>query len=130
MLYDNAQLLSLYSEAYAITKDDSFKDVVYQTFQWLEREMAHPNGGFYSALDADSEGVEGKFYTWGKTELQEKLGDDAPLVSAYYGIKDQGNWEHNSNILMRTKVDQEFLSEHSLTAERWKASWKNLNQCY
>jgi len=120
MLYDNAQLLSLYSEAYAITKDDSFKDVVYQTFQWLEREMAHPNGGFYSALDADSEGVEGKFYTWGKTELQEKLGDDAPLVSAYYGIKDQGNWEHNSNILMRTKVDQEFLSEHSLTAERWK----------
>ena len=121
MLYDNAQLLSLYSEAYSITKDDSFKDVVYQTFQWLEREMTHPNGGFYSALDADSEGVEGKFYTWGKAELQEKLGDDAPLVSAYYGIKDQGNWEHDSNILMRTKVDQEFLSEHSLTAETWKA---------
>ncbi|HXR81281.1 MAG TPA: hypothetical protein VN763_10200, partial [Saprospiraceae bacterium] len=124
MLYDNAQLLSLYSEAYSITKDDSFKDVVYQTFQWLEREMTHPNGGFYSALDADSEGVEGKFYTWGKVEIQEKLGDDAHLVSAYYGIKDKGNWEHDSNILMRTKGDQEFLNEHSLTAERWTAILK------
>jgi uncharacterized protein len=121
MLYDNAQLLSLYSEAYSITKDDAFKDVVYQTFQWLQREMTHPNGGFYSALDADSEGVEGKFYIWSKAELQEKLGDDTSLVSAYYGIKDQGNWEHNGNILMRSKVDQEFLQEHSLTAETWKA---------
>ena len=121
MLYDNAQLLSLYSEAYSITKDDAFKDVVYQTFQWLQREMTHPNGGFYSALDADSEGVEGKFYIWSKAELQEKLGDDTSLVSAYYGIKDQGNWEHNGNILMRTKEDQEFLREHSLTAEAWKA---------
>jgi uncharacterized protein len=121
MLYDNAQLLSLYSEAFSITKDDSFRDVVYQTFQWLEREMTDPNGGFYSALDADSEGVEGKFYVWRKAELQEKLGDDTPLVAAYYGIKDQGNWEHGSNILMRTKMDQEFLTEHSLTGASWKA---------
>ena len=121
MLYDNAQLLSLYSEAYSITKDDAFKDVVYETFQWLDREMTHPDGGFYSALDADSEGVEGKFYTWSKAELQEKLGDHEALISTYYGIKDQGNWEHDRNILMRNKGDQEFLGEHSLTAGDWKA---------
>ena len=121
MLYDNAQLLSLFSEAYSITKDDAFKDVVYETFQWLDREMTHPDGGFYSALDADSEGVEGKFYTWSKAELQEKLGDHEALISTYYGIKDQGNWEHDRNILMRNKGDQEFLEEHSLTVGDWKA---------
>ena len=121
MLYDNAQLLSLFSEAYSITKDDAFKDVVYETFQWLDREMTHPDGGFYSALDADSEGVEGKFYTWSKAELQEKLGDHEALISTYYGIKEQGNWEHDLNILMRNKGDQEFLGENSLTADDWKA---------
>ena len=121
MLYDNAQLLSLYSEAYSITKDDVFKDVVYETFQWLDREMTHPDGGFYSALDADSEGIEGKFYTWTKAELLEKLGDHEALISSYYGIKDQGNWEHARNILMRNKGDQEFLEEHSLAAGDWKA---------
>ena len=98
-----------------------FKDVVYETFQWLDREMTHPNGGFYSALDADSEGVEGKFYTWSKAELQEKLGGHEAVISSYYGIKDQGNWEHGGNILMRNKEDQEFLREHSLTAGEWKA---------
>jgi uncharacterized protein len=120
MLYDNAQLLSLYSEAYSVTKDDSFKTVVYETFQWLSREMTHANGGFYSALDADSEGVEGKFYIWSKNELIENLGSHEPLISAYYGVKDQGNWEHGSNILMRTKEDHQFLKEHSLTWEEWK----------
>ncbi len=83
--------------------------------------MTHPDGGFYSALDADSEGVEGKFYTWSKAELQEKLGDHEALISTYYGIKDQGNWEHDRNILMRNKGDQEFLGEHSLTVGDWKA---------
>jgi len=121
MLYDNAQLLSLFSEAYSITKDDAFRDVVYETFQWLDREMTHPDGGFYSALDADSEGVEGKFYTWNKAELQEKLGEHEALISTYYGIKEQGNWEHDLNILMRNKRDQEFLGENSLTADDWKA---------
>ncbi len=129
MLYDNAQLLSLYSEAYSITKDDAFKDVVYETFQWLEREMTHPNGGFYSALDADSEGVEGKFYTWSKAELQEKLGDHEALISSYYGIKDQGNWEHDGNILMRTKGDQEFLARAFFDGRRHgKPSCKNPKQ--
>lgn len=115
MLYDNAQLLSLYSEAYSITKDESFRNIVYETFGWLQREMSHSGGGFYSALDADSEGVEGKYYIWTKKELQGILGNDEPFVSAYYGIKDEGNWEHGSNIMMRTTDDSQFMPEHSLT---------------
>jgi uncharacterized protein len=120
MLYDNAQLISLYSEAYSITKDDSFKTIVYETYQWLDREMSHANGGFYSALDADSEGVEGKFYIWNKAELIEKLGSDEPLISSYYGVKAEGNWEHGSNILMRSKEDPQFLKDHSLSMEAWR----------
>jgi uncharacterized protein len=128
MLYDNAQLVSLYAEAFSITKDDAFKAVVYQTFEWLDREMTHPSGGFYSALDADSEGVEGKFYIWKKSELQEILGEMEPLFSSYYGIKDAGNWEHGENILMRTKDDQQFLKEHQLTSAEWKEMLKKAHQ--
>jgi uncharacterized protein YyaL (SSP411 family) len=114
MLYDNAQLVSLYAEAYAITKDESFKKVVYQTVDWLSREMTSTAGGFYSALDADSEGVEGKFYVWTKSELVQKLGKHEPLIAAYYGVKDAGNWEHGNNILMRNKEDKQFLIDHQL----------------
>src|SRR5690606_9696485 len=98
MLYDNAQLFSLYSEAYSITKDQRFKNVVYETFEWLSREMTHAEGGFYSALDADSEGVEGKYYVWTRDELKALLGDDEQLVSKFYSVKDEGNWEHGQNI--------------------------------
>jgi uncharacterized protein YyaL (SSP411 family) len=121
MLYDNAQLMSLYSEAYSVTRDESFKAVVYETFQWVTREMTHASGGFYSALDADSEGVEGKFYIWTKQELREKLKEMEPAFSAYFGVKDQGNWEHGSNILMRTKEDALFIKEHALTEAAWKS---------
>ncbi len=120
MLYDNAQLLSLYSEAYAISKDDSFKTVIYETYEWLNREMTHSNGGFYSALDADSEGVEGKFYAWTKADLKEVLGPDEKIMSAYYGVKDEGNWEHGNNILMRTIDESRFLQDNSLNQDQWK----------
>ena len=100
MLYDNAQLLSLYSEAYSVTKEDSFKTVVDETTEWLQREMTHPEGGFFSALDADSEGVEGKFYTWTFDELK-VIGDDIQLVEGYYQVTQSGNWEHGRNILHR-----------------------------
>lgn len=108
MLYDNAQLLSLYSEAYSITNDMHFKAVVYDTVTWLTREMTHPEGGFYSALDADSEGVEGKFYTWTWNELKRFLMD---IPSEYYGATEEGNWEHGRNILMRTENIRPFLSD-------------------
>ncbi len=120
MLYDNAQLMTLYSEAYAITKDDEFKTVVEETFEWLQTEMMHPEGGFYSALDADSEGVEGKFYVWRKEEIQEILKEDASLVREYYSVKDEGNWEHGNNILFRSIPQEQFLEKHKLTASDWK----------
>ncbi|MEQ1587876.1 MAG: thioredoxin domain-containing protein, partial [Cyclobacteriaceae bacterium] len=107
MLYDNAQLLSLYSEAYAITKNKLFRDVVYQTLEWLKKEMMHPGGGFYSALDADSEGVEGKFYTWTYDEVKQILGDEGEQLLSYYQATEEGNWEHGRNIFRRDSASQD-----------------------
>jgi uncharacterized protein len=101
MLYDNAQLLSFYSELYQINQDEYYKEIVRDTFQWLQREVTSPDGGFYSALDADSEGVEGKFYTWTSDEAKEALGGDFEEASQYFNITPQGNWEHGRSILMR-----------------------------
>ncbi len=102
MLYDNAQLISLYSEAYRISPEPRFREVVYETLSWLQREMKHPDGAYYSALDADSEGEEGRFYTWTDDELRNALGDQADLVRHYYQATRSGNWEHGRNILYRT----------------------------
>ncbi|CAN5234041.1 thioredoxin domain-containing protein [soil metagenome] len=101
MLYDNAQLLSLYSEAYAVTKDELFADVIHETTEWLTREMTHKDGGFYSALDADSEGIEGKFYSWSYDELRAVLGTETEEALEYFSATKEGNWEHQRNILLR-----------------------------
>jgi uncharacterized protein YyaL (SSP411 family) len=115
MLYDNAQLLSLYSEMHRVTREDFYKSVVYETFEWLTREMTHPEGGFYSALDADSEGIEGKFYTWTEAEAKQALGDDFHEAAAYFNITPEGNWEHGQNILMR---------DVNLSADEKTGRWK------
>jgi uncharacterized protein YyaL (SSP411 family) len=108
MLYDNAQLLSLYANAYRQFHDPLYKRVIVQTIDFLTRELCSSEGGFYSALDADSEGVEGKFYTWSKTELKELLGEDEPLYSLFYSADAYGNWEHGNNILYKSRPDQEL----------------------
>ena len=113
MLYDNAQLMSLYSEAYATTKDDLFKSIVYESTDWLRREMMHPDGGFYSALDADSEGEEGKFYTWTWEELTKVL-TKHDVTAEYYNATEQGNWEHGRNILVRSENELSFLSDYNI----------------
>ncbi len=120
MLYDNAQLLSLYSEAYAITKDKLFRDVVYQTLDWLKKEMTHPVGGFYSALDADSEGMEGKFYTWTYDEIKQLLGDAGELLLAHYQSTEEGNWEHGRNIFRRDPATQDSDESEELKALKHK----------
>jgi uncharacterized protein YyaL (SSP411 family) len=100
MLYDNGQLMSLYSKVAQGSKSiDLFKWAVNLTFSWLKTDMDEPNGGIYAAQDADSEGEEGKFYVWKLEEVEKVLGDDAKLFIAEYGIVPEGNWEHENNIL-------------------------------
>jgi len=111
MLYDNAQLVSLYSEAYTWSGDPLYKKVVAETIEFVQRELTSPEGGFYSALDADSEGVEGKFYTFTLTEIEDILGDDAGLFAIYYNVTPDGNWEEeHTNIFFRNDED-ELLAE-------------------
>ncbi|MFD1871550.1 thioredoxin domain-containing protein [Hymenobacter bucti] len=114
MLYDNGQLLSLYSEAYQVTRDPLYREVVFQTVRWVRRELTNPEGGFYSSLDADSEGEEGKFYVWTREELQHALGAEEALAAAYYSCTGLGNWEHGRNILHRRQSDVDFAMEHGL----------------
>ena len=103
MLYDNGQLMSLYADAYKWSKENRYKEVVEETFEWLTREMTSPEDGFFAALDADSEGVEGKFYTWEKAEIDEILIEDAEIFNAYYEVTNEGNWEeeHINNLWVR-----------------------------
>ena len=116
MLYDNGQLLSLYSHAYQLTKDLNFKEVCEDTITWLTREMTSTENGFYSALDADSEGVEGKFYVWQMDELLIPFAPEADLWLNYFSIEPDGNWEGN-NILFRQKFDTDFIREENISAE-------------
>ena len=116
MLYDNAQLVSLYSQAYQASGQDQYKQVVEETLFFIQRELTSPLGSFYSALDADSEGVEGKYYVWTRPELRELLKEDESLFSLYYNVQEYGNWEEGMNILHRSKTDAELaeLTQRSL----------------
>ncbi|NBP68216.1 MAG: thioredoxin domain-containing protein, partial [Cytophagia bacterium] len=114
MLYDNAQLLSLYAEAYALTKDTEYKRAVEETFDWLEREMKDTDGAYYAALDADSEGEEGKFYVWTDAELKSVLQENYATAIHHFECKSEGNWEHGNNILKRktdSQVDEKLLNK-------------------
>lgn len=116
MLYDNGQLISLYAEAYQYSKSELFKDIAEETIVWLEREMKSADGLFYSALDADSEGVEGKFYVWDKSEFDAVVGDDAALLADYFNVVEEGNWEEEqTNILLRKFDEQEYADVKGLT---------------
>lgn len=107
MLYDNGQLISTYSNAYKAEHNSLFRDIVYQTVDFLERELMNDKFGFYSSLNADSEGEEGKFYIWEYSEIKKVLTDaEFKLVEDYYGIIEHGNWEEDKNIL-HTKITLE-----------------------
>ena len=114
MLYDNGQLISLYSEAFQLTGEELFREVVYDTIEFIRLELTNDEGGFYSSLDADSEGEEGKFYVFTKEELRAILGDEEPLFSDYYNCTAAGNWEHGRNILHRRETDAAFAAAHQL----------------
>ncbi len=100
MLYDNAQLSRVYLHAWQVTDNDSYRRVAESVYDYILREMTAPEGGFYSATDADSEGEEGKFFVWSKEEIEDVLDEDAELFMAYYGVTESGNFE-GKNILYR-----------------------------
>lgn len=128
MLYDNAQLLRLYAEAWQVEPNPLYEQVVSETVAFLKRELLSPENGFYSALDADSEGIEGKFYTWTKPELQKLIGDDFDVFSDYYNINSLGFWEHNQYILIRSETDTVFAETHQISTDELQSKvqlWKN-----
>jgi uncharacterized protein YyaL (SSP411 family) len=127
MLYDNGQLVSLYSEAFQLTQDELFRETVYDTIEFVRLELTNAEGGFYSSLDADSEGEEGRFYVFTREELQHILGDEEPLFLAYYNCTALGNWEHGRNILHRRQTDEAFAAAHELApgvVPELVAGWK------
>jgi len=109
MLYDNAQLALAYLHGYLVTGEVKYRRVCEETLDFILREMTHPDGGFYSSLDADSEGEEGKFYVWTQDEIQDTLGSDFEFFKAAYGITPQGNWE-GKTILQRALDDSSLAT--------------------
>lgn len=129
MLYDNAQLVSLYSEAYTCFGEDMYKEVVVQTLAFIERELTHDNGAFYSALDADSEGEEGKFYIWKKEELKTLLAEDYSLFAKYYNVESKGFWEYGNYILLKDQGDTDFCEKEKLELNAFRQKvkqWQSL----
>lgn len=119
MLYDNGQLVSLFSKAWQVTKSPKYQRIVEETLDFVEREMTHEQGGFYSSYDADSEGEEGKFYVWTQHEIDSILGDEkiSKIYSDYYEVTEKGNWEEEKNILYRRKPREVITSKYSLSVE-------------
>lgn len=127
MLYDNAQLISLYAEAYQYSGNKLFSEVVLETIEWLDREMTSPEGLFYAALDADSEGVEGKFYVWDLLEFEKILDRDAALAAAYFNVTAAGNWEEEeTNIPLRKQTIEEYAASEGMEPGQLEAKIKKI----
>ncbi|MCB9316905.1 MAG: thioredoxin domain-containing protein [Lewinellaceae bacterium] len=127
MLYDNALLVSVLSDAYKLLQSTTqtagqaarvalYCETIKETLDFVIKEMTHAKGGFYAALDADSEGVEGKFYVWTKVEIETVLGDEAELFCAFYGVTESGNWEQ-TNILWRPESYESFAAANDLEVD-------------
>jgi uncharacterized protein YyaL (SSP411 family) len=120
MLYDNAQLVSLYAKAYLKTKNELYKNVVFETLNFVKEELTTKNGAFYSSLDADSKnklGVkeEGSFYEWKVNELEELLGNDFELFKEFYNVNAYGAWEKDTYVLIRNQSKVAFSKEQKIT---------------
>ena len=134
MLYDNAQLISLYSDAHLITKNESYKNVVYETINFVLQELTDSNGGFYSSIDADSKSLdgeekEGAYYIWSESELRSLLKDEFKLFADYYNINKYGYWEDENYVLIKNQSDLEFSKEFNISKEdiiKKKNVWKNI----
>lgn len=132
MLYDNAQMVSLYAQAYRQKPNRLYKDIVYETLEFVDREMKNEVGGFYSSYDADSEGVEGKYYVWTKEELRKLLKKDFDRFAKVYNINDFGYWEDNKYVLFRKDDDKSLSNDFGISVEElhikmndWKKILRN-----
>jgi len=114
MLYDNAQLAHAYLHAWQVTGETSFRNVAEETLAFVTREMTTPESAFLSSLDADSEGVEGRYYVWSLEEVRAALGKDADLFAEAYGVTDGGTWE-GTNVLQRSMDDATLAARHTMS---------------
>lgn len=105
MLYDNALLVDTLSEAYQLTGDETYADAIRHTLDFIRTDMRAPEGGWYAALDADSEGVEGKFYTWSREEIEAILIEKANIFCDFYDVQEEGNWEETNILWMPETLD-------------------------
>ncbi len=126
MLYDNGQLVSLYSAAYKLSPNPLFATIVEETIDFVQRELMSSEGGFFSALDADSEGREGKYYVWSYTEVREIMGSDFEIFEQYYNVQAGGNWEDGQNILHINDPPDEFARKSELTLEAFITRLKHV----
>jgi uncharacterized protein len=133
MLYDNALLVTVISDAYKFLKDHPdlhparkilYEETLIETLRYVEREMTHSDGGFYSAQDADTEGEEGKFFVWSKLEVEAILGADADLFCEFYDVTENGNWEEK-NILRRLEFFESFAQKKGMKVSLLKNLLKN-----
>jgi uncharacterized protein len=130
MLYDNAQLVSLYSDAYLATKNELYKKTVFETLNFVEKELMAPNGAFYSSLDADSKNKaqkleEGAYYVWKKEELQSLLKSDYHLFQEYFNVNENGLWEKQNYVLFKDLSDKDFALKNKLTLTELDSKVKN-----
>ena len=128
MLYDNGQLMSMYAQAYQLTKRPMYKSVCGKILYWYNNEMTDNNGGLYSSLDADSEGVEGKFYCWTEAELKNLLKEDFDFIKEVYTIEPDGNFEHGMNVLFRTNDHEYFMEKHQISNQQFQDKLTTIHQ--
>lgn len=126
MLYDNAQLISLYAEAYRLNKRKLYKQVVEESIDFVKRELMHSKGVFYSALDADSEGEEGKYYVWKKEELENILQGDFQLFANHFNINEKGLWEDGKYILLRDQDDESLAEKAGMNLTDYRSKIETL----
>ncbi len=127
MLYDNALIISSLCDAYMITKEERYIIIIEETIAFIERELKDATGGYYSALDADSEGEEGKFYTWTWQEWCAVAGSDNVMLAEYFGVNEKGNWEH-TNILHEAVNVSELGAKYNIQEDELKERIRELKK--
>jgi uncharacterized protein len=128
MLYDNAQLISLYSEAYRLTNNSLYKTVIQETIDFVVRELSDTEPAYFSALDADSEGEEGRYYLWEEDEIEKLLKADAPLAKKAFGINDSGYREKSKFVLSKQYDNESLASTFSTTPEEIKKRIESIRE--